>query len=153
MIDELVNWKVYGRKPSLSNLIYYPGFCMAGLRKTTKNSAKVTRPRCPVTDIIGEVMFGYRCLPDRKSTDFCTDEAEIMKSQTMEIRTFRILATDCINPCSRFQTTQFARGQVFYLCDVAGDGHNPAPYYRLNVLRYSGGFLYQQYNSFGGFLC
>jgi hypothetical protein len=33
----LMNWKGYRRKQSWPNLRYYPGICMLGQRKTTKN--------------------------------------------------------------------------------------------------------------------
>jgi hypothetical protein len=32
-----MNWKRYVRKLSLPNLGYYPGICVGGQRKTTKN--------------------------------------------------------------------------------------------------------------------
>jgi hypothetical protein len=32
-----MNWKVFGRKRSWPDLKYYPGSCLVGLRKTTKN--------------------------------------------------------------------------------------------------------------------
>jgi hypothetical protein len=35
--DWIINWKGYGRKRSWRNLRHYPGICLEGLRKTTKN--------------------------------------------------------------------------------------------------------------------
>jgi hypothetical protein len=32
-----MNWKGYGRKRSWTNLRYYPGICLEGMWKTTKN--------------------------------------------------------------------------------------------------------------------
>jgi hypothetical protein len=33
----MMNWKGFGRKLSWCNRRYYPGICLEGLRKTTKN--------------------------------------------------------------------------------------------------------------------
>jgi hypothetical protein len=41
----ITNWKGCGRKQSWSNLRYYPGICLEGLRKTTNKPQSVTRLR------------------------------------------------------------------------------------------------------------
>jgi hypothetical protein len=38
-----MNWKGCGRKRSWPNLRYYPGICLEGLRKTTKNLSQDSR--------------------------------------------------------------------------------------------------------------
>jgi hypothetical protein len=38
-----MNWKGCGRKRSWPNLRYYPGICLEGLRKTTKNLSQDNR--------------------------------------------------------------------------------------------------------------
>jgi len=37
----MMNWKGCERKWSWPNLRYYPGICLEGLRKTTKNSVRI----------------------------------------------------------------------------------------------------------------
>jgi hypothetical protein len=38
-----MNWKGYGRKWAWPNLRYYPGICLEGLRKATKNASQNNR--------------------------------------------------------------------------------------------------------------
>jgi hypothetical protein len=37
----MVNWKIFGRKRSWSNLRHYPSIRLEGLRKTTNTSVKI----------------------------------------------------------------------------------------------------------------
>jgi hypothetical protein len=37
----IINWNRYKRKRPWPELKYYPGFCLEGLRKTTKISARI----------------------------------------------------------------------------------------------------------------
>jgi hypothetical protein len=42
----MMNWKGYERKWSWSNLWYYHGICLEGLRKTTKTVSQNSRSPC-----------------------------------------------------------------------------------------------------------
>jgi hypothetical protein len=61
-----MNWKGYGRKQSWSNLRNYPGICLEGLAKTTKN-------------LSGQPVSGTRCKPGT---------SQIRRSDNQPVATF-----------------------------------------------------------------
>jgi len=59
-----MNWKGCRRKLSLSNAMYYPGICLKGLSKTTKNIRDDSRSSSRDLDP-GTPEYEARVLPNR----------------------------------------------------------------------------------------